>query len=243
MAPLLVFSVAVAAGIVAALGARRRLGRDRQLMLVCMRAGLRFAPVDPFEDLWLPFQLFGRGTERGTENAVWQESDGGAVHAFEFWYREREGGADHGSTARLSCAVVRLPTTCPRLTVEPRDAIDVLEDAVGLDRIEMELDAFNRRFRVSSSDRRFAVALLDQRMMQEILGLPDGVSILVGDDTMLLHAEVLPAGEVLLLLDAARRLQAHVPRVVASLYPPEPDKGPHEDRWLAGHWTPEPTEG
>jgi len=242
MASLLLVVAAAVAGVIALIQARRRLGRQRELMLLCMRAGLEFAPVNPFDDLWLPFRLFGRGTERGTENAVWQRSDGGAVHAFDFWYREADSGG-RGRTIRRSCAAVALPATCPPLTVEPRNALDALEDAVGLERIQAELEEFNRRFSVSARDRRFAVAFLDQRMMQAMLGLPDGVSAIVGEDTMLLSAAVLPGAEVLLLLDAARRLQAHVPRVLSSLYPPERVKGPHEDRWLAGRYTPEPAEG
>jgi hypothetical protein len=241
MASLVFLCAGAAAGALSWWNIRRRLGRDRALMLLCARAGVEFAPVDPFQDLWLPFRLFGQGTERGTCNAVWQSSDQGAVHAFEFWYRGDPVGRRRAETVRLTCAAVKLPTTCPQLTVEPRDTVDVVEDAVAMERIELELEVFNRRFEVRAADRRFAVAFLDQRMMHALMMLPSEASILVNDDTMLVHAPALPAADVLLLLDAARQVQQHVPRVLASLYPPEPEKGPHEDRWLAGHWTPEPT--
>jgi hypothetical protein len=46
---------------------------------------------------------------------------------------------------------------------------------------------------------------------------------------------------VLVLLEAARGLARAVPSVVASLYPPRPAEGPHEDRWLRGHWSADPT--
>lgn len=216
--------------------------RERQLMLLCQRAGLRFAPLDPFQDLWLPFPIFGRGTARGTENTVWQSADDGSVRVFDFWYEERGEDAKSWPTKKLlTCAVVELPFTVPRLTVEPLTPLDLAATAIEGTRIELELEAFNERFSVHAADPRFAVAFLDQRMMQALLGLPDHVSLVVGEDRLLLHAPLLPAPQVLLLLDVAGALRTHVPAVVASLYPPRPMKGPNEDRWLAGSWTPEPT--
>jgi len=106
--------------------------------------------------------------------------------------------------------------------------------------IALELEAFNRRFHVRGIDRRFAVAFCDQMMMQALLALPSGVSIAVNEDRMLLRSATLPPAQVLLLLEAARAIARRVPPVVASLYPPRPSKGPHEDRWLQGHWSPEP---
>jgi hypothetical protein len=236
---LIVLFVVVAAG-AAAWRARHRAGRERQLMLLCRHAGLEFQPIDPFADTtWLPFRLFARGDARGTENAVWSDVIDG-VRVFDYWFTEdRDNGR---ATTRLSCALVELPFGVPRLQVEPRDALDVVSDAVGLDRIELELEAFNRRFEVRTADRRFAVAFLDQRMMEALLGLPAGVTVSVNEDRLLLHAPTLPAPQVLLLFDVACAIRDQVPTVVASLYPPRPMEGPHEDRWLQGHWTPEPIE-
>lgn len=219
--------------------ARHRAGRQRELMLLCRHAGLAFQPLDPFADTtWLPFRLFARGEARGTENAVWSDAVEG-VRVFDYWFTEQR---DQGRvTTHLTCALVELPFGVPRLHVEPRDALDVVSDAVGLDRIELELEAFNRRFEVHAADRRAAMAFLDQRMMEALLGLPPGVSLAVNEDRLLLHAPTVPPAQVLLLFDVARAIQAHVPSVVASLYPPRPMEGPHEDRWLQGRWTPEPT--
>jgi hypothetical protein len=231
--------IAVVAGAIAAVRARRGAGRQRELMLLCRHAGLEYQPLDPFADTtWLPFRLFARGEARGTENAVWSDAVEG-VRVFDYWFTEQR---DEGSvTTRLTCALGELPFGVPRLQVEPRDALDALSDAAGLDRIELELEAFNRRFEVRAADRRAAVAFLDQRMMEALLGLPAGVTLAVNQDRLLLHAPTLPAAQVLLLFDVACRIREHVPRVVASLYPPRPMEGPHEDRWLQGRWTPEPT--
>ena len=106
--------------------------------------------------------------------------------------------------------------------------------------IEMELEAFNRRFVVRADDRRLAVAFCDQRMMQAMLALPRGVTIAVNEDRLLLRAAELPPAAMLLLFEAARALARAVPSVLPALYPPRPAKGRHEDRWLQGHWSPEP---
>jgi hypothetical protein len=77
--------------------------------------------------------------------------------------------------------------------------------------------------------------------MQALLQLPDGVSLTLNDDRLLLTARLLPPAEVLVLLEAARGLAAHVPKVVASLFPPRPMEAPQEARWLQGHWSPDPS--
>jgi hypothetical protein len=222
--------------------ARSRRDRQRELMLLCRRAGLRFAPIDPFQDRWLPFAVFGRGTDRGTENAIWEERDDGRVRAFDLWVVDEARSGSFRTRRTWTCAVAELPFTCPHLEVAPRDGVDAFAQFLDVEEVELELEAFNRRFRIRTPDRRFAVAFLDQRMMQAMLGLPRRVSLSVREDRLLLSAPLLPAGEVLLLLEAARELGSHVPRVVASLYPPRPMEGPYEDRWLQGHWSPDPTE-
>ncbi len=232
------FAVLVVAALAALWRARHHGGRQRELMLLCRHAGLAYQPLDPFADtMWLPFRLFARGDARGTENAVWSEAVEG-VRVFDYWFVEDR---DEGRvTTNLTCALVELPFGVPRLQVEPRDALDIVSEAVGLDRIELELEAFNRRFEVRTADRRFAVAFLDQRMMEALLGLPAGVTVSVNEDRLLLHAPTLPAPQVLLLFDEASALREQIPTVVASLFPPRPMEGPHEDRWLQGRWTPEP---
>ncbi|MGZ8636388.1 MAG: hypothetical protein ACXWX2_05375, partial [Actinomycetota bacterium] len=94
-----------------------------------------------------------------------------------------------------------------------------------------------------SEDERFAIAFLEQRMMEGLLGLPDGVTVDVNESVLLFSAAELPAEKVLRLYDAAVAIHERIPRSLPSLFPPRPVEGPHEDRWLQGGWSPEPTEG
>lgn len=230
----------LAVGAFGAWRARRRRGRARQLMLLCRRADLEFSPIDPFPDtLWLPFRWLGDGRWSRAENVVWNRAEGDGVRAFDLLIEQPSPDEEVPArpVRRYACAVVALPFGCPRLEVRPGDAVAQVTDAFTGSDVGLELDAFNRRFRVRSDDRRFAVAFCDQRMMRAMLGLPSGVTIAVNEDRMLLRARGLPPAEVLLLFEAARAMRCAVPAVVADLYPPRPAKGRHEDRWLQGYWS------
>jgi hypothetical protein len=219
---------------------RRRRGhtRQRRLMLLCQAAGLEFAPLDPFpETAWLPFRMFGRARS-GTENVVWDERRGDGVRAFDYWYEDATDDRPIGARRTITCAAVPVGSSCPRLRIIPRDLADEVVDALGLPEVTVELEAFNQRFRVEAEDPRFASAFLDQRMIEAVLRLPPEVRVEVNERTVLLSAPLLPPEGVLRLLQAAIGLRRHVPRVLSSLFPPRPARGPFEDRWLQGRWSP-----
>ena len=221
---------------------RRAASRQRQLMLLCQRAGLDFAPVDLAPDTaWLPFPMFGR-TRSGTENVVWERSRGTAIRAFDFWYEDPAPDRPIAPRRRVTCAVVPVAFSAPRLRIAPRDLADDMKAVLGLREVRLELEEFNERFVVESEDERFAIAFLEQRMMEGLLALPDGVTAEVKEQVLLLSAAQLPAEQVLLLYDAAVAIHRRLPRVLPSLFPPRPAEGRYEDRWLQGRWSPDPTE-
>jgi hypothetical protein len=220
----------------------RGVGRQRRLMLLCQHAGLDFAPLDGFGDtLWLPFAMFGR-ERSGTENVVWERERGREIRAFDFWYRDPRDEGGFSPRRSLTCAVVPLGASAPSLRISPRDLADGVRAALGTPEVRLELEAFNRRFDVECEDPRFAVAFLEQRMMEALLALPDGVGVDVNEDVVLLSAPLMPAEEVLRLFEAAVAIHERIPRSLRSLFPPRPARGPHEQRWLQGHWSAEPTE-
>jgi hypothetical protein len=236
-----VAGAAAVAAAVAAVGRRRRAHRQRLLMHLCHEAGLSFMPLDPFpHTTWLPFRLFGRGTARGAENVVWHRGDAdGSVRAFDYWFKEERGQAGGDPVHRFTCAVAELPFACPRLEVIPHGPLELFPGALG-DDIDLELEEFNRRFRISAEDRRFAVAFLDPRMMAAMMRLPEGIALAVNQAHLLLWAPQLPAPQLLMVLEVARTLARRAPTVVASLYPPGPSEAPFERRWRQGGWSPDP---
>jgi hypothetical protein len=212
-------------------------------MLLCRRAGLDFAPMDLSPDTaWLPFPMFGR-VRSGTENVVWERRRGIEIRAFDFWYEEPADDRPVTPRRRVTCAVVPLTCSAPRLRIGPRDLEDEARAALGLREVRLELEEFNRRFVVESEDERFAIAFLEQRMMEGLLGLPAGATAEANEHVLLLTSPELPAEQVLVLFDAAVAIHRRLPRSLPSLYPPRPTEGPFEDRWLQGRWSPDPTEG
>jgi len=210
-------------------------------MLLCQHAGLDFAPLDLRPDTaWLPFPMFAH-PKHGTENVVWDRRLGEDVHAFDLWYVDPAGGRGGGVRRTLTCAVVPLPSSCPRLRVAPLGVVYDVARAFGGEEVRLELEAFDRRFRVETDDVRFAFAFLDQRVMEAFLALPDGVTADVNENVLLLSAPRLPAEQVLVLFDAAVAIRRRIPRVVSSLFPPRPERGAYERRWLQGRWSPEST--
>lgn len=206
--------------------------RQRRLMLFCQRAGLEFAPVDPFPDTgWLPFPKFGRA-RHGTENVVWERERGPDIRAFDFWSQDPADERAVAPRERLTCAVVPLAASAPRLRVAPRDLADDVMATLGQHGIRLELEEFDRRFVVETQGERFAVAFLEQRMMEALLALPVGVTVETNEDVVLLSAPRLPAEQVLRLFDAAVAIHRRIPHSLASQFPPRPAKAPHETRWL-----------
>lgn len=210
-------------------------------MLLCQHAGLDFAPLDlRLDTAWLPFPMFGH-PKHGTENVVWDRRLGEDVHTFDLWYVDPADERGGGARRMLTCAVVPLRSSCPRLRVAPRDVVDDVARAFGGEEVRLELEAFDRRFRVKTDDARFAFAFLDQRLMEAFLALPDGVTADVNEDVLLLWAPRMPAEQVLVLFDTAVAIGRRIPRVVSNLFPPRPERGAHERRWLQGRWSPEST--
>jgi hypothetical protein len=145
---------------------RAGIDRQRRLMFLCRRAGLEFAPLDMSPDTaWLPFPMFGH-SEDGTENVVWDRGRDEGVRAFDFWYQDSGDERTLGPRRRFTCAMAPLWFTCARLRVAPRDVVDDVAGVLSGHEVRLELEEFDRRFRVESEDGRFAVAFLDQRMME-----------------------------------------------------------------------------
>ena len=109
-------------------------------MHLCRRAGLDFAPLDLRPDTaWLPFPMFGH-PRHGTENVTWDRSVREDVYAFDLWYVDPADERGVGARRRLTCAVVPLRSSSPRLRVAPRDVVDVLWGSAGVGVREPDLD-------------------------------------------------------------------------------------------------------
>lgn len=204
----------------------RKFSRRSAVEREARRLGLSFSRRDPFRVLdadFHPFLRFGKlpGTQR-VENVVWGVRDGREVRAFDY----RRPAEDE---IRYSCAMVRMPDGWPSLLVRRHGPLDVARNAAGLQRIEFELEEFNRRFEVRSDDRRLASAVIDQRMIGWLLESDPALGFQLQEGWLLAWMPQLPPDELERTLTTVEGFHERIPRAVWSLYgdgsPARPDLG------------------
>jgi hypothetical protein len=204
----------------------RKFSRRSAVEREARRLGFSFSRRDPFRVLdadFHPFLRFGKlpGTQR-VENVVWGVRDGREVRAFDY----RRPAEDE---IRYSCAMVRIPGGWPSLLVRRHGPLDVARNAAGLQRIEFELDEFNRRFEVRSDDRRLASAVIDQRMIGWLLESDPALGFQLQEGWLLAWMPQLPPDELERTLTTVEGFHERIPRAVWSLYgdgsPARPDLG------------------
>jgi len=208
--------------LVVAIGAYFHYQREAAFARVAASLGLRFSERDESSVRQLGFPLFhgGLGTESG--NLVSGTLRGSPVAAFDFayWTEWRDSkGIAHREYHRFLCAVTDLAVACPALTIAHRGLIGSVAGALGLDGIQFESDEFDRVYRVTCADRRFASALVDPAMMAWLLDAPSPVTFQTAGGHLLAAAtdrrpEAIPG-----LFHALLAFRAHIPAFVVSEYP------------------------
>ena len=75
----------------------------------------------------------------------------------------------HRSHKHFTCVMAQVDGAWPEVSITREGILEKALDLVGLGDIELESDEFNRRFALRSPDRRFAVTLVDARMIDFLL--------------------------------------------------------------------------
>lgn len=200
------------------LSRRRRKALDR----IAHQFGLQFAPVDLLGLIDHTFNLFSIADSARSENVVWGNWKGVDVKAGELWFDSGKRGpvqAAMGIAQHFSFAFVDVPAWFPHLKIE-RDLLAGVADDLGLDRIRLESDAFNRTYRVTCADREFAYGFLDTRMMLWLLDVARQypVEFEVNGRKMLLIMPRVRPGELPVLFGLAKGFRDRVPRMVLREY-------------------------
>jgi hypothetical protein len=244
--------LAIGAAVLSYLAKKRR---REGFALVATQLGMEYWPVDPFGLLSEPFALFQKGDGRGIENVLAGAYQSIETKAFDYWYYEESTDSKGNRTktySRFNCVVVPIDAACSPLTIENENVLTRLADALSFHDIEFESEDFNRAFNVKSPDKKFANDFVDARMMQWLLQNGKGTAFEIMGDRLLCYRRKLSPMEIVMLLGLSKAFLDRVPRVVYALYsratplPPdaEHDVGAsNEARWLAGHWTPDPSQG
>ncbi len=114
--------------------------------------------------------------------------------------------------------LVELDVHLPRLDIVPESLGNRLAQALGGVDVEMESYDFNRRWRVKSADRKYAMDVIDPRMMERLMAYDfDGAAIRIeGGAVMMWSAGRVGVSDLArrldLLVSVATRIPAHVTR-------------------------------
>ena len=119
------------------------------------------------------------------------------------------------NTAYRSIVLFELPIDAPWTSIRRENILTRAADAAGVKDIDFESEEFNREYRVSSHDPRFARALVDARMMRWLLDeAKHSVFELRGSTVLLYYLLFSDPRDLDWFLDRAIGFRDHVPRVV-----------------------------
>lgn len=149
--------------------------RRERLMQYALMRGWTYVAEDPgLVDRW-PGEPFGKGDHRRARTVLTGTEDGRPFTAFEYSYETHTTDSKGGrstTTHRWTVCVVPMPTWLGTVQVVPETALDRMASAVGLvTDIDLESEAFNRRFRVSASSRKLASDVLTPRTMEYLVAV------------------------------------------------------------------------
>lgn len=206
-----------------ALAAARRDERARQLGLTPSsgRPGL----VDT------RFGLFTKGDEQHVDHAYERlDGTGRAVAVVadyahgSTWY-DRDEGREVSDYTRYTVAIHRVGFSAPNTAITTENLRSRLGRLVGERDIEIEADRFNGRYRVESDDERFAVTLLDQRVVGAMIeGGPaehcERMELI--DDKILFVADRLASDDAFAFFEWTERCVDRLPPLLGEAYPIAP---------------------
>jgi Protein of unknown function (DUF3137) len=201
--PLLVFALgAIAFGIFYVLNAAAAGRRREALFAAATLRGWTFSQEVPeLANRW-EGQPFGQGDNRRAQEVLSGSWHGHDFVSFLYTYEtsSTDSKGDRTTTThRFGVLAWALPAWLPTLEVRPENVLHRAAGAIGLGSdIELESEDFNRAFRVSASDPKYASDCLPPRAMERLLAAPhrawriEGASILTWQDTALEAEQVEP---------------------------------------------------
>lgn len=197
--------------------------RAEDIAAVAARNGLQHSPADPFGCTRVAFPLFRKGDGRLAENVVWRDRpEGLATRAFDFsYYVETKDDVGHPQRrhTHYSCVMAQVDGSWPEVSIHREGLLEKALDLVGLGDIELESEEFNRRFALRSPDRRFAVTLVDARMIDFLLSTEAHFAFCLKGRWLLLASEPVEPVLVPALMRVAETFVEQIPRVVYELWP------------------------
>jgi hypothetical protein len=130
---------------------------------------------------------FGEGHSRRARDVVVGTFDNHQFVSFDYTYvtTESDGrGGSHSETHHYAVSALALPTFLPAICLTPESVMTRIGHVVGMQDIELESEAFNRKYRVQCPDPKFASDVLTPRTMELLLARPTLHFRIVGADVV-----------------------------------------------------------
>jgi hypothetical protein len=210
-------------GVMTTVAFKRKADRDHELRRLAAANGFAFIETDHFSSARVPFHIFRLGNRTLVENVLLgQAGDGASVRVFDFtsWEeKQTDEGVQRSGYRHLTCCLTETDHSFPHLVVQPETLATRLLQKVGMPSIDLESEAFNRKFLVRSEDERFARMFLDPQMMELLLSTDGQFQFEVRGRWVLVAAPQLPAKLALSLVGLSTRFRELVPPVVREFHP------------------------
>lgn len=143
--------------------------RRKMWAALAEKHGFRHYEGDPLalRQVHSGFSLFQIGHSKKVLHTLEGLKDGQRWIVFD--YRYTTGSGKHQQTHQRTGVLVDLPFRASRLKIRPEHFGDTIAAALGFDDIDMESDAFNRKYHVSAEVKRFAYEICNPRMMEYLI--------------------------------------------------------------------------
>lgn len=148
----------------------------------CMNMGVGGSdwPGANLIDMFQGFEPFGTGLRPRAYNAVVGSRNGRDYYLFDYQYETESTRTDSEgrtqtdrTTHSFGIVAVRHPLNMQPLVIRHEGFFDKVAGALGFRDIQFESDEFNRRFKVSGPDEKFAFDILHPKAMEYLMSLPD----------------------------------------------------------------------
>ena len=219
--PFLALIVAGICGVVAVGLIRRsrgRRGRRLALARVAGQYGMQYSDDDPYGLSAHDFGLLREGSRRGCQNVLsgrWQDLP---VKEADYWYGTG-GGTSYGYRRDFSIVIAELAATMPGISVVPYALLGKKQlretrhagHRRGSHGIRSGSEDFDRKFKVTASDKEFAARLIDPAMIQWLLSTGGQFGFVIQGSALLVSCDQLPATGLVPLFDAAKSFTDQIP--------------------------------
>jgi hypothetical protein len=183
--------------------------------------GLQYSEQDAFGLAGLPFPVFSEGDDHGCQDVVYGTWNGLNAWAFVLWTRDTDTDGNH-AYSYSTCAAAPLPADCPSIDIHAVGALTRAMRSVGLrgQQVPFESEEFNKRFRVTSAEPKFATEVVPPEMIEWLLANGDDWHFEVNRNYILVHRrrEKQDPDLTAKVLDLVTGFYNHIPDVVASLH-------------------------